>query len=316
MQYMIMSLNGIIRYEESFLMLNNYKNFNELSYGQHEALFSVKAEGEDHLKRIFDATTMAAWRHEQLCSVLNPIFESEPGAKWLTTGDGRWGLDAWFIQNKGCDVVATDISDSRLKEACEYGFIKEFKKENAESLSFGDGTFDYILCKASYHHFPRPMIALYEMLRVASKGVVLIEPVDRYITGNFLEVLFRILINDVFHIEKKHQFEKVAKNYVYTVSEREIEKVALGMNYPAVAFKGINLSALQGSGQEKFSTNSKLYKKFKYKMLLLDVLAWLRLRKHGKLVSVIFKEIPSPSLVTKLKKCGFQFKYLPGNPHI
>lgn len=39
-----------------------------------------------------------------------------------------------------------------------------------------DDAFDYVLCKDSYHHMPRPMIALYQMLRVARRAVVLIEP--------------------------------------------------------------------------------------------------------------------------------------------
>lgn len=48
--------------------------------------------------------------------------------------------------------------------------------ENAEKLSSPNETLDFVLCKESYHHFTRPMLALYEMLRVATKAVVLIEP--------------------------------------------------------------------------------------------------------------------------------------------
>ena len=75
--------------------------------------------------------------------------------------------------------------------------IKNYKIENAENLSFEDKTIDFILCKESYHHFPRPMVALYEMLRVARNGVLLIEPNDAYIINKYSEILFRNLKNIV-----------------------------------------------------------------------------------------------------------------------
>ena len=232
----------------------------------------------------------------------------------MDDGRGRpMGERCMVYPKKGCDVIATDIVDARLQEASKQGFIKKYKKENAESLSFKDESFDYVLCKESYHHFPRPMIALYEMLRVSSKAVVLIEPADRYMTSNILDILFKVIINNIFHIETRHQFEKVAKNYVYTISEREIEKAALGMNYPVIACKGFNWSSLKAGQQETYSKNSKIYKKFKRKMLLLNLLAWLKFRKRGKLVSVIFKIPPPASLLANLKRNGFNVNHLPNN---
>jgi SAM-dependent methyltransferase len=51
--------------------------------------------------------------------------------------------------------------------------FKNFQKENAEQLSFEDESFDFVLCKEAYHHFPRPMIALYEMIRRRCRLIVL-----------------------------------------------------------------------------------------------------------------------------------------------
>ena len=68
-------------------------------------------------------------------------------------------------------IAATDIAEVLLKEAKEEGYIKAYSKENAESLSFADNEFDFVFCKESYHHFPRPMIALYEILRVVKRGL-------------------------------------------------------------------------------------------------------------------------------------------------
>ena len=54
--------------------------------------------------------------------------------------------------------LVTDISSNLLKEAKDIGYISKYKQENAESLSFQDDEFDYVFCKESYHHFPRPMM--------------------------------------------------------------------------------------------------------------------------------------------------------------
>jgi ubiquinone/menaquinone biosynthesis C-methylase UbiE len=92
-------------------------------------------------------------------------------------------------------VIATDISDSLRQEAAAESYIEEFRKENAEHLSFEDGAFGFCLCKAAYHHLPRPMIGVYEMLRVANLRVALIEPNDTYFPSNFLIHAFTVLQN-------------------------------------------------------------------------------------------------------------------------
>src|SRR5213075_2707793 len=107
-------------------------------------------------------------------------LEGFPESSWVTIGDGRCASDARYIRSCGRSVLATDIAPQLLRVAKERGAIDDYRAENAESLSFVDEQFDFALCKEAYHHFPRPMIALYEMLRVARVGVVLIEPYDRF----------------------------------------------------------------------------------------------------------------------------------------
>ena len=199
--------------------------------------------------------------------VLDPILIADPEAMWLTVGDGRYGKDAKYILAKGGDALASDISDYLLKEAKDIGYITEYKKENAESLSFKDGEFDYVLCKESYHHFPRPMLALYEMLRVASKGVVLIEPNDRYIYNKISRMVFRNLRDKIKSLLRgktnRHAYEE-SGNYVFTISRREIEKVALGTNYKIVAFKGINDVYFAGVEHEKLSKEVRYKRNYAY----------------------------------------------------
>ena len=103
--------------------------------------------------------------------------------------------------------------------------------ENAESLSFEDEAFNFVLCKEAYHHFPRPMIALYEMLRVARKAVVLIEPFDRFVVSplperawNGAKRLAAAAKGRPVGRPARFQYESVG-NFIYTISHRELEKV-------------------------------------------------------------------------------------------
>ncbi|MDP2921173.1 MAG: class I SAM-dependent methyltransferase [Candidatus Omnitrophota bacterium] len=251
---------------------------------------------------------------------LDPILTAEPKAKWLTVGDGRYGNDAKYIMEKGCDALASDISDVLLKEAVDIGYIPKYRKENAESLSFAESEFDYVFCKESYHHFPRPMLALYEMLRVAAKGVFLIEPNDGYVNDRFFEVFFRNVKSMIKTLlgraaNKNHGFEE-SGNYMFSISKREIEKVALGLNYRTVAFKGINDAYIFGVEYEKLSANGPLQKKIKILINIADFLCRIGINKYGLLAAIIFKKEPSKELRRKLTEKGFEIIYLPDNTYI
>jgi ubiquinone/menaquinone biosynthesis C-methylase UbiE len=53
-----------------------------------------------------------------------------------------------------------------LKIAKDFGFVDEISAENVEKLSFDDNEIDFVLCKESFHHFPRPFMGLCEMLNL------------------------------------------------------------------------------------------------------------------------------------------------------
>ena len=300
---------------------NCTQSFQEKSYERHSEHFNECCAGgikEKHAKTWFEKDTVDAWRHQKMYQVLDPILKDK-SSRWLTVGDGRYGKDAKYIIDNGCKALASDISDVLLQEAKNLGFINEYKKENAESLSFDDSQFDYVFCKESYHHFPRPMLALYEMIRVTKKGVILIEPNDRYINNSVTDVFFRNLTNLTKKLlgkkASKHDFED-AGNYVFRISRREIEKVSLGLNYRLVAFKGINDAYLTGVEYEKFSKKGPLQRKIRAIVFIRDLLCKLGLTEYGLLATIIFKNKPSKDLIINLQKAGFQIIKLPENPYI
>lgn len=221
-------------------------------YDRHVEHWDEMLSDPDKKKRSetwFDKNTLDRWRHDRMREPLLPIVEFDPDASWLTVGDGRYGADGNHVLSLGAkNVHCSDISDALLKEGAEKGFIAEYSAQNAESLSFVDNSFDWVYCKESFHHFPRPYIALYEMFRVCKKGVILTEPrdqaIDRAPMNWVLKTVKKILGrgDGEYHY---HSFETVG-NYVYTLSEREIEKFALGMHYRYVAFSGVNDAYVNG----------------------------------------------------------------------
>ncbi len=302
--------------------MDNGENFKDISYNRHRAVYEdfAKNGGKEALAKTWlQKDSVGAWRFQRMYKMLDPILESEPDAKWLTVGDGRYGGDALYIQDRGLDVLATDISDTLLKEAKEAGYLKKYRAENAESLSFRDSEFDYVLCKESYHHFPRPLMALYEMLRVAGKGVVLIEPTDPYINTRLRSLTFRTVMDFINRFRGKkvesHAFEE-GGNYVYTISKREIEKLALGLNYKMVAFHGVNDHYEKGVEYEKISDKSRLYRKVKLMIELQNIVTKAKLRDFTLTAAIIFKEKPSKTLIDRLKKSGYNVVGLPINPYM
>src|SRR6267142_3287589 len=207
-------------------------NFHLTSYRNHQ---QSKPDAE-HVATWRNEKTVDYWRHQRMYHQIDPLLLAYPKAKSLTVGDGRYGTDAHYINQFGVGVIASDINDTCLKQAKQDGFIRDYAVENAEQLSFKDDEFDFVLCKESYHHFPRPMLAVYEMLRVAEKGIVLIEPNDQAILEPYKDGMRSLAYWFQFSVKqslKKFIGRKSAEfpiryessgNYVYSISKREMEK--------------------------------------------------------------------------------------------
>jgi len=157
---------------------------------------------------------------------IDPVLRMFPKSEWLTVGDFYYGTDAQYLQSKGHKTVASDIDDYFLKKGKEMGYIENYSRENVESLSFKDESFDFVLCKETFHHLPRPYLGLYEMLRVSKIGIILIEPYDRLMNASFIEKICMWILKKI-----KGNMEELYEpsgNYKYSISLREIEKIALG----------------------------------------------------------------------------------------
>ena len=252
------------------------------------------------------------WRHDRMLRSVLPLIEAFPQATWATIGDGRYGSDAFFLKRHGADVLATSLTDSNLRIAQERGYIDKFQAENAERLSFKDGSFDFILCKESYHHFPRPAIAFYEMVRVTRVGIVLIEPIDGSLRllDRGKDVVKRVLRGD-----RTSQFE-TSGNFLYRVNVREIEKMMTAIAGAAVAIKRFNdfyhpRLALQNSAGTTFGLLAT-----KAGIALQNALCRAQLMNYGLGVIVVFRFRPPDSVEHVLQANGFRVIHLPQNPYL
>jgi len=256
-----------------------------------------------------DRGSIDNWRHVRMQSMAAGLVAAMPKASWMTVGDGRYGSDAAYLRGLGAEVLATSLTDDNLRIACELGHIHRYRAENAERLSCEDGSFDFVFCKESYHHFPRPPIALYEMLRASRVGIVLIEPCD---SPRLLDAVKRwakrLLRGDsVFDYEP-------SGNYLYRINLRELGQLMCAMGKYTYAVRGINdffhprLSrAPAGAGMP-----------FQLTRLVIgiqDLLARLGLLGWGLCCLVIFNGTPPKAVVDALRRQRFRIVELPRNPY-
>ncbi len=300
-------------------------SFEETSYLSHESWFAKQyPDQEKRLNTIrkwqksIEDNTIDYWLHQRLFDLANPLINTND--HWLTVGDG-YGFDANYFARNGCKVMATDIGGAFLPLVKAQKLIDDFSVENVEKLSFDDNSFDYVFCKEAYHHFPRAYLGVYEMIRVAKKAIILAEPQDPLTKMPLMLAVKNILDRfDPTILQKywknRYSFEEVG-NYVFKLSDREMEKIAMGMNLPAIAFKGINNSYWKAGLDTEIANNtSAAFRKIQSKLRRDNLLCKLGILPYQVLSAVIFKTLPTRETITKLKNEGYLYYEFPKNPYL
>lgn len=251
---------------------------------------------------------------------LVPFFDT--GKTWLTIGDYS-GLEANYLLQRNQNVTASDLSDAILKEAQSDGLIKEYSKQNVERITYDDSTFEYVVCKEAFHHFPRAYLGLYEMIRVSKSATILVtEPIDivskmslLLFIKNICDKVHPLLINKIW--KNRFSWETVG-NYVFKISEREIEKIAMGIGLPCIAFKRYDNFKSHETIEGLFDVpiNKKLYRNIKLKLAIRSFISSLGIIPHGSLCCILFKEQPGERVVRGMKDLGFTIISLPKNPYL
>ena len=88
-------------------------------------------------------------------------------------GEGSFLFNSGFPRVTVSDVSAAAIDACRQRDARLHGRVMD-----AESLDAPDSAFDLVIVQDGLHHLSQPVTGLTEMLRVARRAVIVIEPYD------------------------------------------------------------------------------------------------------------------------------------------
>jgi len=96
------------------------------------------------------------------------------GSRVLEIAPGPGYLAIALARQTGGQVSGLDISHSFVRIARENarnaGVRVDFEHGDAADLPFSDNQFDFIVCRAAFKNFARPLVALNEMHRVLKAG--------------------------------------------------------------------------------------------------------------------------------------------------
>jgi ubiquinone/menaquinone biosynthesis C-methylase UbiE len=95
----------------------------------------------------------------------NAVLEVAPGPGYFCIELARLGSYAIT----GVDISHTMVSIA-AKKAAEVGMQAEFRQGSASKLPFPNKSFDFLLCRAAFKNFAKPVESLQEMCRVLRPG--------------------------------------------------------------------------------------------------------------------------------------------------
>ena len=286
----------------------------EKIYNNHKKYFNKyidDKELENFSQLWLDENTIDYWRHNRMGFDISEFLINEDiNNSVLTIGDGKFGLDSIKLKKKGVkNVHPSDISDVLLKKSKYLSLIKEYHIVNAENIQFEDNSFDYIFCKESIHHCPRPFLALYEMIRVSRKGVFLIEPLEKsYSIRSFIKKSFKIKKNKIIG-----KFED-SSNFLYMQSLDEYIKLAISLNMPNIAYKKINDHYQYGV--EFKNKKSVLFIKILFMIILKNILSLFKVDNENMLIFGFFKNKLDKKNKNCLKNINFSVFDIDPNPYL
>jgi SAM-dependent methyltransferase len=126
------------------------------------------------------------------------------------------GIEGTVLANTGFrEVTISDFSETGLGWGMSMDARLKGCLLDAENMDLPDNSYDLVLVQDVLHHLPRPPIGLTEMLRVARRAVIVIEPHDG-IVGRLLGTRWERVgatVNYVFRWNK-WLFDSVVRSYL------------------------------------------------------------------------------------------------------
>ncbi len=134
---------------------------------------------EGSIARWYDKTTRKDMpEYQKVASEIDTMLAA--GGDILEVAPGPGFLAIELAKRGRHRVTGLDISKTFVDIACrnaEAARVKiDFRNGNASRMPFGEGSFDFVVCRAAFKNFSEPMKAIEEMhrvLRPGGKGVII-----------------------------------------------------------------------------------------------------------------------------------------------
>lgn len=153
--------------------------------------------------------------------ILGYFKDKKEEAAILDIGCGNGNILAELVTPKN-KLYGIDLSENMIMVARKrlHGNA-ELQIADAKELPFQDNQFDYIICNASFHHYPYPLETLMEMNRVLKKGgVLLIGEGYAYEPFRFiLNIYFKFASTGDFHSYGQHELTRMLQKTGFHVEK-------------------------------------------------------------------------------------------------
>ena len=274
--------------KENELAEEREKGFNEIknSYWQDEArmIYSL------------NSSTIAFWRSNRGLGIVKCLSRD---TSWLIMGDGRSEMLAPLLKSNGFKkAISADTVDYYLNIASRRGIIDDFLVLDSAKFEIPSNRYDYVFCRNIYLLSSKPYATIYEMLRVAKKGIVL--------TG-FSEVASDDNLSIRYDING---------NFIFDLSVRELLKIALSLNLPAICRYGYNDVYIENCEFE-FADKEKspVFRYITEEISNMDKRVFSGEKEYNMVSIALFKQLPDDAELENLKNMNALFQELPKNPH-
>jgi len=166
----------------------------EEQLGAHEIIYEDSKKYDFH---ITDDKLTRFLRDRRLQKGLNYLkgkFTDEDFSNWkiLVVCGGVGGEGIFFLNAGFKDVTSSDFSINAIKIAKTLNSKLKVMVLNAEQIPLEDNSYDIVVVQDGLHHLPRPSLGFTEMLRVAKRAIIVVEPykglVGKYIGTEWEEV--------------------------------------------------------------------------------------------------------------------------------
>jgi SAM-dependent methyltransferase len=161
-------------------------------------------------------------------------FYDEVLGELLRSGIAETDMSVLVVCGGATDSAAlrrlgfTDVTISNVGARPRIDPAHTFAQQDAEHLTYEDGSFDLCIVHSGLHHCHSPHRALLEMYRVARRAVLMFEPYDNLLTRVGVKLgVGQEYEHASIHTNKGHQggvANTTVPNFVYRFTEQEIVK--------------------------------------------------------------------------------------------